>query len=110
MTEQIGCGDGDFGQVAGQTLPTLPVAGQPMDRQDPHRTGRTVAVHVKIGGHPSMVPVAAADVPGGQCVVVPGSVIVIPIVVCSGDDESLLDQVRFVGIAIYGVGVQVGGV
>jgi hypothetical protein len=38
-----------------------------------------------------------------------GSVIVIPLVV-GGDDESLLDHIGFVGIAIRGVGVQVLGV
>src|SRR6516165_5822233 len=82
--------------------PASAVTGQPMDGKYPHRSGRTVAVQVKVGSHPSMVPVATQ-------VFVPGSVIVIPLVV-RGHDECLLDHIGFVGIAIRGVGAQVRGV
>jgi len=27
-----------------------------VDRQHPHRAGRTIAMHVKVGGHSSMMP------------------------------------------------------
>ncbi len=93
VSEQIGCGDGDLGQVVGQLLPALPVAGQPVQREHPHRTGRTVAVHMKVGVtrrwcqfdvHPASggptcrTPVIACRYvlhlgPGGaRCVCVPG--------------------------------------
>jgi hypothetical protein len=73
-----------------------------MDAKHPHRTGRTVAVQVKVGSHPSMVPVATQ-------VFVPGSVIVSPLIV-GGDDECLLDHIGFVGVAIRGAGAQVRGI
>ena len=37
MAEQIGRGDGDFGQIVGQLLPALPVAGQSMQGEHLHR-------------------------------------------------------------------------
>ena len=58
-------------------------------------------MHVKVGSHPSMVPVATTD----AALWCPALAIVI--VVRAGNDESLLDHIGFVGIAIRGVGVQV---
>lgn len=46
------CGKNDFEHVFGHMLSALPVAVQPMDSENSHWVGRTVAVHMKVGGYP----------------------------------------------------------
>lgn len=68
MADQVRCGDGDVRQLLGHVAPARPVSGQSVDRQQPHRAVRAVAVHMQsmVGFHPSMVPAAPALV-GRQC-------------------------------------------
>jgi len=72
MTQQIGCGDVDFGQVSGQMLPGLPMLGHSVDCQHLHWAGWAVAVYVEAGGHASMLPPRTRAAPCGSPVDVMG--------------------------------------